>query len=385
MPKLPSVHDASPTVGFLELFYDLVFVASTMVLSNAFSESLRWGWAGVCAIMFGLIWLLWFHTTLLMNVERRDDFGHRALVLTQMFLIALTTLAFVDRSYDATDYLGVAYGAAVIVVGLMYHRVHKRSDDVAEWARLRRNRLLVAGGLMLITTFTADWVDTIVFIVAIVILVTPTRFGPVKRAPLPRVDVHHLTERAALLTLIMCGEAFVKVSLVVSGALDRTDVLAIVVEFIVVFALFWTYFDDVPVARLRPGKVTAELWMLAHLPLQLGIVALAVGMSKFLQTQNHVYYESIIILNVAFALIYGGLAAIGMLGERHPYRPLLLLRLGTVAVAVIAGSVFWNRGWEPSPFLTVLAVLAVAHAYIAYRLSLGTTVTPGDAVVAAPN
>ena len=37
----PTVYEdrtASPTVGFLELFYDLVFVASTMVLSNAFSE-----------------------------------------------------------------------------------------------------------------------------------------------------------------------------------------------------------------------------------------------------------------------------------------------------------------------------------------------------------
>ena len=218
LPPMPSVHGDAPTVGFLELFYDLVFVASTMVLSNAFSERLTWHWAGVCSIVFALVWLLWFHTTLLMNVERRDDFGHRTLVLVQMFLIAMTTLAFVDRNYAATDYLGGTYGAAVIVVGLMYHRVHKRSDDVAEWARLRRNRLLIAGGLMLINSFTDDWVDNIVFVVAIVILVTPTRFGPVKRAPLPRVDIHHLTERAALLTLIMCGEAFVKVSLVVSGA-----------------------------------------------------------------------------------------------------------------------------------------------------------------------
>ena len=112
LPPMPSVHGEAPTVGFLELFYDLVFVASTMVLSNAFSERLTWRWAGVCAIVFALVWLLWFHTTLLMNVERRDDFGHRTLVLVQMFLIAMTTLAFVDRNYTATDYLGGTYGAA---------------------------------------------------------------------------------------------------------------------------------------------------------------------------------------------------------------------------------------------------------------------------------
>ena len=114
--------------------------------------------------------------------------------------------------------------------------------------------------------------------------------------------------------------------------------------------------------------------MLAHLPLQLGIVAMAVGMSKFLQVQDHVYYESIIILSVAFAMIYGGLAAIGLLGDRHPYRPLLLLRLATAcAWRWPPARLFWNRGWEPSPFLAILAVLAVAHAVIAYRLRLRTT------------
>lgn len=379
VPGVPGIHDASPTVGYLELFYDLIFVASTMVLSNAFSEDLTWGWAGVCAVVFALVWLLWFHTTLLMNVERRDDFGHRTLVLVQMFLIAMTTLAFVDRSLGANDFLGATYGAAVVVVGLMYHRVHKRSADVDEWARLRRNRLLIAGALMLVNSFTDDWIDNIVFVVAIVVLVTPTKFGPVRRAPLPRVDVHHLTERAALLTLIMSGEAFVKISLVVSGELDRTDVLAIVVEFVVVFALFWTYFDDVPRARVRPGSVSAELWLLAHLPLQLGIVALAVGMSKFLQIQDHVYYEAIAILSAAFVLIYGGLAAVGLLGQRHPRRPLLVLRVLTAGVPVLAGTLFWNLGWEPSPFLTLLAVLAVAHAVVAYRLRRSTTVVPGEA------
>ena len=87
---------------------------------------------------------------------------------------------------------------------------------------------------------------------------------------------------------------------------------------------------------------------------------------------------------MAFALIYGGLAAIGLLGDRHPYRPLLVLRLATAALAVAVGSLFWNRGWEPSPFLAILAVLAVAHAVIAYRLRLRTTVGPGRAARRPP-
>ena len=61
-----------------------------------------------------------------------------------------------------------------------------------------------------------------------------------------------------------------------------------------------------------------------------------------------------------------------------------MLRLATAVLAVAAGSLFWNRGWEPSPYLAILAALAVGHAVIAYRLRLRTTVTPGEPLAVAP-
>ena len=178
----------------------------------------------------------------------------------------------------------------------------------------------------MVNTALPDWADTIIFLAAIAILVVPSSLGSSKRFPIPPVDVHHMSERAALLTLIMCGEAFVKVSLVVSnGSLSRTDVVAIVVEFIVVFAVFWTYFDDVPQAGIRTGKVRGEMWMLSHLPLQIGIVAIAVGMSKFLDVEHGVHDEVVGILGTGWAAVYGGLALIGLFGERRPMAPLLAL------------------------------------------------------------
>ena len=368
--------DDAPTVGFLELFYDLVFVASTMVLSNAFSEELTWHWAGLCSLTFALIWMLWFHTTLLSNVERRDDFGHRGLVLFQMFLIVLTVLAFVDREATNNDFLGVTYGLAVVCVATMYHRIIGANPKAAAWARMRRNRLLGAGVLLMVNTALPDWADTIVFLIAIGILVIPSSLGSAKRFPLPAVDVHHMSERAALLTLIMCGEAFVKVSLVVSnGSLSRSDVVAIVVEFVVVFAVFWTYFDDVPHAGIKTGKVRGEMWMLSHLPLQIGIVAIAVGMSKFLDVEHGVHDEVVGILGTGWAAVYGGLALIGLFGRRTPGGPLLVLRLATAGVAVTFALLDWYVVWvEPNLFVAVLAVLTVAHAAVAAKLRERTTV-----------
>jgi low temperature requirement protein LtrA len=369
----------SPTIGFLELFYDLVFVASTMVLSNSFSERLTWEWAAVCSLLYALVWMLWFHTTLLMNVERRDDFGHRSLVLIQMFLIAMTTLTFVDREATNNDFLGITYGLGVITVAAMYHRVAGRNRGAAEWAVVRRNRLLVAGLLLMVNTWLPDWADTIVFLFAIAVLAVPSSLGSPRKAPLPRVDVHHLTERAALLTLIMCGEAFVKVALVVSnGSIEQGDVIAIVVEFVVVFALFWTYFDDIPKAGIRKGYGWGELWMLAHLPLQIGIVAIAVGMSKYLQVHDgHVHDEVVGILGAGWVLVYGGLALIGWCGQRRPAGPLLALRAGTAVVALVLALTDWYLFWvEPPLFVGLLAALSVAHAAASAVLRRSTVVVP---------
>jgi low temperature requirement protein LtrA len=375
-------------VGFLELFYDLIFVAATMVLSNTFAYDVTLRTAGTAVLMFVLVWLLWFHSTILMNLERRDDGIQRALIAVQMLFIILTTLAYAGREQASTDYVALGYGIALVAVSAAHHRATRGGGTSAQWAAVRRNRLLLAGAMILLGIFTPDGADFIFYAAAIAILILPTSMRRNRRLPTPLIDVHHLTERAALLTLIMCGEAFVKVSLVVSsGSITNTDVIAIVIEFVVMFALFWTYFDDIPLAGIRRGALSAELWMLAHLPLQIGIVALAIGMSKFLQVEpGEVHSEAIPVLVVAFLGIYGGLALVGILGERTPQQPLLFLRLVTAALAIATGVVVWSvQSFSPGVLVVVLAVLALAHGIVASILRSRTSVPEHESSSIAAN
>lgn len=354
-------------VGFLELFYDLVFVASTMVLSNEFTREPTWKSAGLCALMFVLLWLLWFHTTVLMNVDRRDDLGQRGLMFVQMFVIFIITLEFVDRTETDPDFVGLGYMIAVFVLALAYHRVRNRPGGTGEWAKGRRNRLVLAGVAMIVAFAIPDGIDFIVYAAAIMLLVVPTSASHSRGLPVEAVDEHHLMERAALLTLIMMGEAFVKVALVVSaGTLTATDILVIAVMFIVLFSLFAVYFDDIPKAGIRPGILAGESWLLAHLVMQLGIVALAIGMSKYLQVEGgHVHDVAIVVLAAAFTGIFGGLCVIGLLGMREPKGQLLALRVVTVVLAWIAALVAWNvAAVTAQEFVVFLAAVAVVHAVL---------------------
>lgn len=378
-------HHPAPAqiVPFLELFYDLVFVASTMVISNEFSHGANWRLAGTCSLMFILLWLLWFHTTVLMNVERRDDLGQRGLVFAQMFMIFVTTLAFVDTTLADVSLVGAGYLVAVLIVALGHHRIRDLPDPVGAWARSRRNRLALAGAVVFAGLIMPDGLDWILYSIAIVLLVLPTSVATWGGRPVPPVDEHHLAERAALLTLIVMGEAFVKSALVISsGSITGWDIIAVAVLFVILFGLFAVYFDDIPDAGIRSGDLSGEMWLLAHLLLQLSIVALAVGVSKYLQVgADGVPTKAIVILTAAYAGIFIGLALIGLFSRRSPRGPLLTLRLLTATVAVAGGTTaVVADAVTPGEFLLLLAVISILHSVFARRLCERT-----DPVVPIPS
>jgi low temperature requirement protein LtrA len=364
-------------VPFLELFYDLVFVASTMVISNEFSHAVSWRVAGTCSLMFALLWLLWFHTTVLMNVERRDDLGQRGLVFAQMFMIFVTTLAFVDSSLTDVDLVGAGYLVAVLIVAYGHHRIVDLPDPVGSWARSRRNRLATAGAIVFAGIFMPDGVDWLLYLLAIALLVLPTSATSWRGRPVPPIDEHHLSERAALLTLIVMGEAFVKSALVISaGSITGWDMVTVAVLFVILFGLFASYFDDIPKAGIRPGELSGEVWLLAHLLLQLAIVALAIGVSKYLQIgEAGVPAKSVVILMMAYVGIFCGLALIGLFSRRSHRRQFLALRLATVAIALVGGLIALAVDVvTPGEYLLALAALSILHSLLAARLRSSSVV-----------
>jgi low temperature requirement protein LtrA len=365
-----------PPVGFLELFFDLVFVASTMVLSNEFSQNPSWGLAGQCSLMFALLWLLWFHMTVLMNVERQDDLGQRGIVFALMFVIFVTTLIFVRRDSSA-DLVGLGYLLAVLIVAFAHQRATKMPDPIGTWARSRRNRLLAAGVVMSFGVLIPDGPDAFLYGLAFLLLVVPTSLSGQAGRPVPAIDAHHLSERAALLTLIVLGESLVKAALVISsGSIVFFDGVALVVMFVILFGLYSTYFDDVPEAGIQPGALAGELWLLAHLILQLSIVALAVGISKFLQVGDAgIPSKAVVILMVAYVGIFAGLAFISLNDRRVPSSTTVGVHVGTAVLAGVAGWLTLQINWlVPSFYLLFLAGLTVANALLSWRVRLTTTV-----------
>src|SRR6185312_9798052 len=109
------------------------------------------------------------------------------------------------------------------------------------------------------------------------------------------------------------------------------------------------------------------------------IAGTAIGASKLVAAGffDHLPAEDILEIMATLAMVYVGLAGIGVATRRRPRRPLLLLRLGTALLVGVIGFVAWKVPWfELLEGVAMLTVAALVHAYFVARLRSDTDVVP---------
>jgi hypothetical protein len=218
---------------------------------------------------------------------------------------------------------------------------------------------------------------------ALVLLVVPSILILHRIEDFSSRDERHMVERMGAFTLIVCGESFVEIAIAVSHAtIDRVDIMSLVFEFLLVFALFTTYFEDIPAAGLNQRPFS--WWAGSHPVAQVCIAGTAVSASKLidLTTSHRLPDTEILRMTVPLALFYLAMAGIGWSTRRRPVLPLATARLTTAVVVVVVGVLAWRIPWihmaEALPLFTAVAVI---HAVVAVRLRSTTQVTRAISIV----
>jgi low temperature requirement protein LtrA len=272
------------------------------------------------------------------------------------------------------------YAALVATIALMYWR--------AAWAHgphttFARHQAIIHGVATLCFVGAATLPESgriVGAAVGMAVMIAPAAWRSIRLADFPPLDEEHLVDRLGAFTIIVCGEAFVKVAIAVSDSkIDGIDVVALVFQFILTFALWASYFEDIPFAGIDQERFAP--WISFHLVMQLGIAGTAIGVSKLVAEGffEQLPAEDILEIMATLCLVYVGLAGIGFATRRRPRRPLLLLRLGTALVIAIIGLVAWKAPWfELVEGVAMLTVAALVHAYLVARLRSRTELAPAN-------
>lgn len=269
-------------VEWLELFYDLIYVAAFIQLGNALSAAP--GTIGVLtfAALFVPIWSAWTAFTFFSNRFIVDDFVHRLLVFAQMFAIGGMAICVGDVFVGRPQGFALCYALVRLAIVALYARTWAHARDGQALA-LRNTIGFGIGALLWLASIAVPhpWVFLMWGAAVLIDFAVPlnrrARADSMRNPP----DVLHMAERYGLLTIIVLGEGFVKV--VSAGAdtgLNANLVGMGALALLVTFSLWWLYFDDVAGSRIKKGELTAFVWIYTHLPLTLAITVVGVGLKK---------------------------------------------------------------------------------------------------------
>jgi low temperature requirement protein LtrA len=377
-PRLwPAETGSSRRVTWLELFFDLIFVAAVAQVDAPLGVNYSLAGAFRFLAFFVLIWWAWVGHTLYSTRFDTDDLVQRLLTLFQMFAVA----AMAANAKDAFDSrysagFAAAYAAMRLVLVLQYLRARHVPES-----RPLTTHYAIGFGTAAFVWIVSALVDPParywLWAVALAIDLGTPLLAMHYAEKIPP-DSAHLPERFGLFTIILLGESIVAVmhgmesqdSWSLAAALSAFQGMGIA------FCFWWWYFDGAGGAAERPIRsrrqaTLFQVWNYAHWPLYIGIALAAVGVKHVvaLAPGDHLHPMEAWILCGSVTLTMISLTVIGMTSKAaqrcscledrllpHVCLAGLTLSLGLVGYRV-----------QPALFVTALTALSVLQVAFSLR------------------
>ena len=315
-------------VTWLELFFDLVFVAAIAQAATHLRDDYSQAGLFRFALLFVLIWWAWLgHTTFSTRFDT-DDAAQRAFTALQLFLVAVMAIN-ATGALDSRDSAGFA--AAYAVMRLVLAGQFWRARHVLR-ARPLTTRYAVgcaaAAAVWLGSAFLDAPLRFGAWALALTIDVATPLLTTRHLVDVPH-DAAHLPERYGLFSIILIGES---IAAVMTGMghqeyWSTRAAAAAILSMAGVFGLWWTYFDGVDATAHRMVRSMADakrfqLWSYVHLPLYIGIVVMGVGLERVIEkaAEAPLSAPETIILAGAVVSVAASLAVIKATTDSFPRR-----------------------------------------------------------------
>jgi low temperature requirement protein LtrA len=357
--RKPPEHGHAP-VGYIELFFDLVYVFAITQLSHHLLEHRDWIGAAQTLILFLAVWWAWIYTTWATNWIDPDH-GANRLMLGAAMIASLIMSSTIPYAFGKN---GLPF--ALAYCALQIGRTAYLSRALGEWRRGGSSNmtratiwfaaaapLWIAGGLLSEpSTRMLCWAAAIAI----------EYLGPVCFFFVPGLGKStaedwaiaggHMAERCALFIIIALGEG-----VLITGAtfgklpMDGVTIAAFLTAFVGSFAMWWVYFDigakrgaEHIEHHENPGLVGRNAFTYWHVPIVAGIILIAAADELTLaHPLEPVHGDYLLVATGGMVLFLLGTMTFKRISNAHRWFPLSHLA-GLWLVAALA---LW--GWLAHP------------------------------------
>lgn len=347
-PRLRTLEESERTATWLELFYDLAFVAAVAMMGTRLVHDVSWSSIASYLAYFALVWWLWASHTFYADRYDTDDLIYRFLAGAQMVGVALIAVSVSLGEAGSTMVFALGYTAVRLILLVLYARAYRH---VVETRALVRGYLIgfgVASALWLVSIVVPEPYRFFLWFIAFAVdLATPYVLRRAQAAA--PLDVSHLPERFGLFTILVLGESIVAVTVGLSHvSWQLSTTLVGILGLGTATCLWWINFDHLEgsVVRRRGDRRNwrPTVWIYSHLPLAIGLAMLGVSVEIAIVAADHGHdYHAaerwLLVGSVALAL--SAMAAIqvaSVRGERERLRRSVIInRLVGIPALLLIG------------------------------------------------
>lgn len=325
LPASHAVAALDRRVTWLELFFDLVFVAAVAQVGTPLSAHYSFAEFGRYALLLLVVWWAWHGYAVYATRFDSDDLTERGATALQM-LAVIFMAANAEEGIDSESSAGFA--AAYAVMRFILTGRYLRASQRPRARQLARDYAMgfgTAAALWLVSSVVpAPW-RYLCWAVALAFDLATERVASRHTLALPP-HATHLPERFGLFTLILLGEAMVAVMKGIQHQPEWTVAAATTALSAVglLCAVWWGYFEAAGAADHRHVRCADDCqrlaaWSQAHLPLYLGVALLGMGAEHAVAAGGWQTLHGEEVWLVALAVALTGLA-IGALTQVRPGR-----------------------------------------------------------------
>ena len=382
----PANGAAGRRATWLELFFDLIFVAAVAQVGGPLHTNYSFLALARYAFLFFLIWWAWLGHTLYSTRFDTDDPVQRTLTLVQMFTVAVMA-ANASEALDSRSAagFGAAYAAMRIILVLQYVRARsvERSKRLTNYYAAGFG---LAAGLWLVAAFLEAPERFWVWGAALAVEIATPILCAGRDHELPP-HPEHLPERFGLFTIILMGESLVAIMRGIESQETWSPHAASAAFFgmALVFGLWWWYFDGAHAAKERHIRSKRDfrlfrVWSYAHFPMYLGVATVGIGVERVIGLNGGAILGrgEAWLLAAAATVVMVSLATIAATSEKARSSrsvtkfllPHCLVAAAILVLPLVALPLF------PHYFVVVLAVLAVLQVVLSRnegKLALGAS------------
>lgn len=281
--------ESNRSASVLELFFDLAFVLAIAQVGARLLGDPTWGQVGACVGLVTLIWWAWASTAIYANRFDTDDLVYRVLKLGGMLAVIVLAASAGGVGGGEGRWFAVAYGVLNLLLAAQYLRAWRSVPA----ARSTIVPYLVGHGLggavFVVSAALPEGARWALWVLGLAVeLAAPLLASRGGESPL---HLEHLPERFGLFIILVLGESIASAvkglehQHFAGGAFGST-----VLAFAVAAGLWWVYFDQIAATAkrglLEAGEVSRtevhDVYLFAHLPIVLALVAVAVGLEQLI-------------------------------------------------------------------------------------------------------